>query len=88
MNFFFNFFLNLDQVCNVDGSLKSDGSACTIGKACPFDYDGICTCAEGYTGERCDSSGTGTLYILYFTKGFRGIKNHQKSKADTSQEHI
>jgi hypothetical protein len=30
----------------------------------------------------------GTLYVLYFTKGFQGIKNHQKSKADTSQEHI
>ena len=28
------------------------------------------------------------LYVLYFTKGFQGIKNHQKTKADTSQEHI
>ena len=25
-----------------------------------------------------------SLYVLYFTKGFQGIKNHQKSKADTS----
>ena len=45
----------LEQVCNVTGSLKNDGSACTIGKACPYDYDEICTCAKGYTGEKCDS---------------------------------
>ena len=25
-----------------------------------------------------------SIYILYFTNGFRGIKNHQKFKADTS----
>ena len=44
----------LEPVCNVTGSLKNDGSACTIGKACPYDYDEMCTCAEGYTGEKCD----------------------------------
>ena len=35
-----------------------------------------------FSTQRC------TIYVLYFTKGFQGIKNHQKSKADTSQEHI
>ena len=56
---FVNFFFKTDQLCNVDGSLKNDGSACTIGKACPYDYDEMCTCAEGYTGEKCDFKETG-----------------------------
>ena len=28
------------------------------------------------------------LYVLYFTKGFQGIKNLPISKADTSKDHI
>ena len=41
-------------LCNTEGSLKLDGSVCTLTDPCPCDSDGLCTCRIGSTGEKCN----------------------------------
>ena len=43
----------VDCPCNIDGSLKTDGSVCTYADPCPCSSNGICTCRIGYTGDNC-----------------------------------
>ena len=41
-------------LCNIDGSLKTDNSTCTSDEPCPCDSTGVCSCKDGYYGEKCD----------------------------------
>ena len=66
--------LILDCACNVEGSLKSDGSLCTSNDQCPCSSDGICTCILGYTGDKCDECVAG--YFNLDKEGFNCTGNH------------
>ena len=45
---------SIDCDCNIDGSLKEDGSVCLSSEICPCDSNGLCTCGINYYGDKCE----------------------------------
>ena len=51
--------INIDCGCYNSGSLKDDGSDCNSNEPCPCHFNGACTCAIGYNGDKCDQCDSG-----------------------------
>ena len=47
-------YCGIDCFCNINGSLKIDGSLCTSSDPCPCGSTGVCACSLGYTDEKCN----------------------------------
>ena len=41
-------------LCDIDGSLKADNTICTSNEPCPCNSNGVCSCKDGYYGDKCD----------------------------------
>ena len=47
-------YCGIDCICNINGSLKIDGSICTSSDPCPCGSTGACACSLGYTNDKCN----------------------------------